>query len=135
LTKSKKPYIAVTNEFPDHPKTMELSDKAFRKLVTLWCWCNRNKTDGRVPKGYLNEHIPPKVRKELIDHEWLEKRDGEWFAHDYLDHQKSRVEIDQLTQDKKASGSRGGMVAAHKRWHLDRGEFDPNCLLCVDLTG
>lgn len=135
MGKSKKPYITVTNEMPEHPKTMELSDKAFRKLITMWCWCNQNKTDGKVPKGYLSEKIPAKVRKELVTHGWLEEVDGEWHAHDYLDHQKSKDEIEQLTKDKEASGSRGGKASAHERWHVQRGRFDPNCELCADLTG
>lgn len=31
-----------------------------------------------------------------------------------------------------ALGNRGGYATAHKRWHLKRGVFNPNCQLCLE---
>ena len=41
-------YIRIDVLLPEHPKTDGLSDKAFRTLVELWCWCGLNRTDGFV---------------------------------------------------------------------------------------
>ena len=42
----RRTYITVHDGMPEHPKVDALSDKAFRALVGLWCWCSRNLTDG-----------------------------------------------------------------------------------------
>ena len=44
-------FIKIHNGFPEHPKTGGLSDRAFRNLIELWCYCSRNLTDGIVTKA------------------------------------------------------------------------------------
>ena len=58
-------YIRVDVLLPEHPKVEGLSDKAFRALITLWCYCGRQRTDGAVTRKQW-EAWPPRVRAELI---------------------------------------------------------------------
>jgi hypothetical protein len=36
-------FIKISHTFPEHWKTMDLTDRAFRQLVTAWCYCARKK--------------------------------------------------------------------------------------------
>jgi hypothetical protein len=106
-------YVRVDVLLPEHPKVEALSDKAFRALVTLWCYCGRQRTDGAVTRKQW-EAWPPKVRTELIDAGLARPIDisGGAAMHDFLEHQRSREEIDELS----ARRSEAGKKAAEVRW-------------------
>lgn len=101
-------YIRVDVLLPEHPKVEDLSDKAFRALVTLWCYCGRHHTDGIVTRRQW-ETWPAGVRAEL-EKAGLARPAGTGagaFMHDFLDHQRSREEIDRMSAaGKKAAGAR-----------------------------
>lgn len=123
-----RPFIRVHDGMPDHPKVDVLSDKAFRLLVSSWCWCNRQRTDGRIPAARWKKQATPKARRELIAAGLAEELPaGDVQMHDYLDWQRSATEIAEL----KAAKSQGGSFGNHKRWHLDRGIQDPDCTHCA----
>lgn len=54
-------FIKVHNGFPEHEKTGALSDRAFRNLIELWCYCSRNLTDGKVSNAHANKILSRKV--------------------------------------------------------------------------
>jgi len=54
-------FIKLHNGFPEHPKAVGLTDRAFRNLIELWCYCSRNLTDGLVPKSQTKKILTPKV--------------------------------------------------------------------------
>ncbi|UAV84813.1 hypothetical protein BV113_00190 [Glutamicibacter phage BIM BV-113] len=133
--KDKRPYFVLTNEYPRHRKIRHLSDKAFRLHVTLLGLCNEDRNDGIISKQDL-QMLGPSAGKELLSKSLVhEKEPGIYQLHDYLRHQNSRQEIEELVTEKQAAGKIGGMKSAHKRWHVDRGIHDPNCELCVAETG
>lgn len=106
-------YVRVDVLLPEHPKVEALSDKAFRALVTLWCYCGRQRTDGAVTRKRW-EAWPPKVRAELIDAGLARPIDisGGAAMHDFLEHQRSRDEIDELSVKRSEAGKK----AAEARW-------------------
>ena len=117
-------YIRVDVLLPEHPKVEGLSDKAFRALVTLWCYCGRQRTDGAVTRKQW-EAWPPRVRAELeadgAGEVAIHLRaglarpvdiSGGGAMHDFLEHQRSRDEIDELS----AKRSEAGKKAAESRW-------------------
>lgn len=107
-------YIRVDVLLPEHPKIEGLTDKAFRALVTLWCYCGRQRTDGIVTRRQW-EAWPPKVRAELVT-AGLARPLGtgdSHVMHDFLEHQRSREEIDELS----ARRSEAGKKAAAARWN------------------
>ena len=106
-------YIRVDVLLPEHPKVEGLSDKAFRALITLWCYCGRQRTDGAVTRKQW-EAWPAKVRDELVAAGLARPIDiGSGAAmHDFLDHQRSREEIDELSAKRTAAAKK----AAEVRW-------------------
>ena len=115
-------YIRVDVLLPEHPKTDGLSDKAFRTLIELWCWCGLNRTDGFVREAKWKTFGSRVARDQLLripagqKHGFAEKVDGGYLMHDFTGdpggHQRSREEIDELSQRRAESGRRG----AAKRW-------------------
>lgn len=109
-------YIRVDVLMTEHPKIEGLSDKAFRALIDLWCYCARQRSDGTVP-GPRWRRVPPKARAELIgaglaDPLLTDDPDSGVTMHDYLEHQRSRDDIDELAAKRAEAGRRG----AAKRW-------------------
>lgn len=120
-------FIRVHDGMPDHPKVEGLSDKAFRALLTEWCWCSRQLTDGKIPAGRWRKQ-PAKVRRELVSSGLVEElAGGDVQMHDYLEWQRSAAEVAEL----KAAKSRGGSWGNHVRWHEDRHVRDPGCEHCA----
>ena len=109
-------FIRVDVLLPEHAKIEGLSDKAFRALIELWCYCGRNRTDG-VVTGKRWKAWPPRVRAELIGagltHE-LDIGDG-CLMHDFTGpngHQRSREEIEEASEAR----SEKARNAANSRW-------------------
>lgn len=107
-------YIRVHDGMPDHPKIDALSDRAFRLLVTSWCWCSRHLTDGRIPLAVWNKRGTPASRKELVASGLIEVPEHADFVtmHDYLEHQRSADEVAAMRAQKAAAGKKG----AESRW-------------------
>lgn len=107
-------YIRVDVLLPEHPKIEGLSDKAFRALIELWCYCGRQRTDGLVTRKQW-EAWPLKVRAELEAARLASpvELSGGAAMHDFLGHQRSREEIDELS----ARRSEAGKKAAAARWN------------------
>lgn len=133
--KDKRPYFVLTNEYPRHRKIRHLSDKAFRLHVTLLGLCNEDRNDGIISKQDL-QMLGPGAGKELLNASLVhEKEPGIYQLHDYLRHQNSRKEIEELVTEKQVAGKVGGKKSAHKRWHVDLGKYNADCELCTAETG
>lgn len=108
-------YITVHDGMPEHPKVDALSDKAFRVLVGLWCWCSRNLTDGVVKAPTWAKRAPGKVGQELIAAGLVDVLDsGDVYMHDYLEHQRSRAQVEELKAKRRDAGSKGGRAKADR---------------------
>jgi hypothetical protein len=109
-------WIKVDVLLMEHPKVEELSDKAFRQLITLWLYCGRNHNDGIVTAKRWKE-VPPRIRAELMQVGLVDLLDigGGAVMHDFTGedgHQRSRQEIDEAA-DARAEKARN---AANARW-------------------
>lgn len=108
-------WIRLDVLLPEHPKIEGLSDKAFRKLIELWCYSGRQRTDGIITDRRWKA-IPPKVRAELVEHGLVDEITlGGAVMHDFVGpdgHQRSRDEIDELS----AKRSEKARNAANARW-------------------
>lgn len=107
----KRTYITLHDGMPDHPKIGALTDKAFRTWIELLCWCSRHKTDGQITKAWFEKVATVKVRKELLGG-LVDDQGAGYVVHDYLRHQRSAAEIDELSLRRSESGKKG----ASKRW-------------------
>jgi hypothetical protein len=111
MPKDARPYITLHNGMPEHPKIEDLSDAGFRTLVTLWCWCSRNETDGWVTPNVWTKRTTPAVRRELLA-SLVEDHGDRFYMHDYLDHQRSAEEIADLREKRSKAGAKGGKRSA-----------------------
>lgn len=112
-------YIRIDVLLPEHPKLDGLSDKAFRTLVELWCWCGLNRTDGFVRDAKWRTFGTRAARDQLLrvppgcKHGFAERVNDGYVMHDFTGpqgHQRSRAEIDELSARRAAAGRKGGQV-------------------------
>jgi len=113
-------FVRVDVLLMEHPKIEELSDRAFRDLFRLWCYCGRMHNDGIVPERRWKA-VPAKSRAELVAVGLADPVDvgGGVVMHDFTGpdgHQRSRLEIDELAA-RRAEIARN---AANARWGKDK---------------
>jgi len=126
MSKDTRPYFVMTNEYPRHRKIRPLSDKAFRLHVTLIGMCNEDRNDGNLAKHDLHQ-LGPKPAKELIQAGLvIANPDGSYQMHDYLHHQKSRAELEQLGNKRSDAASYGNHVKHHEKKNIVK-EGCPHC--------
>ena len=91
-------WVKVDDLITEHEKCVDLSDAAW----TLWLhgllYCSRNLTDGRIPAAMLPRlsavKNPKKAAGELVKAGLWDEHDGAWWVHDYLDHQRSKAQVE-----------------------------------------
>lgn len=112
-------YITVHDGIFDHPKVAGLSDRSFRSLIELWCYCSRQLTDGFVSDAIWRKRVLPRVRAELIDAELvvMHHTGRGVFMHDYLKHQRSAAEVADLREKRRSAGRKGGIHRAVNAAH------------------
>ena len=111
-------YIRVDVHLPDHEKMDDLSDKAFRTLIRLWCWCGEHLTDGFVREAKWKTFATKAVRDELVAHRLAERVDGGMMMHDFTGsdgHQRSRAEVDEKRAQRSEAGKRSAAARAAAR--------------------
>lgn len=108
-------FIRVHDNMPEHPKIECLSDKAFRHIVSLWCYCSRQLNDGGLSEQSMRRRTTPATLRELIAARLVDRRDdGTYEVHDYLDHQRSREAAEALTAKRSEAGAKGGRAKAER---------------------
>jgi hypothetical protein len=93
---------------PEHPKVVRLSDRAFRLHVQGLCYCQRNLTDGIVPRS-IGEMWGRKGVTELVSRGlWIER--GEDYEIDnFLEWNDSKAAVEEKRvkdSSRKAKGKR-----------------------------
>lgn len=106
-------FFKLDVNFPEHPRTLELSDAAFRALVELWCYSKRLNTDGKVPLSKWKEYHY-QVRRKLVGHYVIEHADHVEMA-GYLEHQQSAEELAELHKRRAEAGKLGGRAKARAK--------------------
>ena len=100
-------WVRLDDRFPEHPKIVGLSDRAFRAHVTGLAYCARYLTDGTVPRGALPAR---RVLVELVAAGlWAPDGADACSIHDYLDWN--------LSKEERAGKAVAGAMGAAKRWH------------------
>jgi len=106
-------WVKVDDRMPEHPKVIGLSDRAFRAHVEALCYCAGVLTDGRVPAAVAKSRRWSRSAAELVTARLWEVDGDGWRIHDYLAHQRSRQDADDLSEKRAAAGSRGGKARAN----------------------
>lgn len=106
-------YIRIDVLLPEHPKIDLLTRSARWTLVELWCYCGRNRTDGIVSAQRWRTFGTPAERRQILDAGFAEPADDRdasfgYVMHGYLEHQRSRAQIEKLSKDRADAGRKGG---------------------------
>lgn len=91
-------WLKLDDSMVEHPKCVDLTPFAWTLWLHAISYCSRNLTDGLIPQAMLprlcSVNDPAKAAAELVDAGlWRVTGDG-YQVHDYLDHQRSRAEVE-----------------------------------------
>jgi len=91
-------WIKIDDGFPNHPKIIGLTDRAFRLHIQGLCYCGTYLTDGFIPYAAVNGMLAEPEMKPTDELEeatlWV-RVDGGFEIHDYLEHQTSKRSVDE----------------------------------------
>lgn len=110
MTKARRFYISVEVDFFDHPKVKRAGERLAYRHLQATAWSHKYRTDGHLPrKSALAIVYSQKSADELVAAGlWDECEDG-WRIHDYLEHQRSKVELDAAAEaGRKGAAGRHG---------------------------
>lgn len=120
-------YVRIHDGMVDHPKIVEVGGDAGWLNLCAISYCSRNLTDGVFPAAMVprlsDRTRPAQLAKLLLDKGlWhTDQHDcdrcpqpgpGQYIVHDYLVHQRSRAEVEELSQKRRIAGSKGGKAKA-----------------------
>lgn len=115
------PWANLDDQFPDHPKVVNLSHGAFRLHVAGICHSSRYLTDGRIDASVVPRLISrykPAMLAELTAGDrplWVPVVGG-YEIHDYLEWNRSRAEIQEHQSRLRKVRSEAGKKGARARW-------------------
>lgn len=118
-------WIRVDDAFSLHPKFCRAGVAAKGWWLDALAYCNRGLTDGFIAARdlhFVSPFTPPTETLELVEilvrERLLERCDGGFMMHDYLEYQLSREEVLSLREDRREAGRRGGRNTAKARRDL-----------------
>src|SRR5262245_29531559 len=97
---------------PTNPKVCGLGLASRWLLVELWCYCGQHLTDGYVPDAVWRRTGRARDRQSLVDKGFIHPVPGGYQMHDYLEHQRSRAEVEELREKRRKAGAKGGQAKA-----------------------
>lgn len=109
---AKEPFARVYASVKDHPRIDQAGHDAVGVWVRALAYCADHQTDGFVSATWL-EGIGGKALKKAIDAGLIHKIDNGYVVHDYLDHNRSRAQIEEIRakeRAKKAAGKNPGQT-------------------------
>lgn len=106
--KDRRTFIKLHDGYADHDRVIDLTDAAFRMHVSAMCFCGSNQTDGRIKARVLLRYAGRKAIDELVAAGLLVETADGYEVHDYLDYNRSRAEIEELSAKRAEAGNKGG---------------------------
>lgn len=104
------PWIRFEDNFPEHPKVLEVGPRAAWLHVRAIAYCARQLTDGDVTPAVARMLGGRKSLTDALVKAKLWDRKGEGFTiHDYLHYQPSRAAVEEQRKVKAEAGRKGGL--------------------------
>lgn len=117
--KDSRLYGRFTLDFPDSPKILPLSDKAFRALVEMTLYSRQLMTDGFLSERLALAKWGPEACQELLENDPVKpsllRVENGYQIHDFAEHQSTRADIERATEVRKAAGRKGGLAKARRK--------------------
>jgi hypothetical protein len=89
---------------------------AFGLYAAACCFCQANLTDGEIQRIELVRVFPSpdltRIADLLVSAELFDADEDSYYVHDYLDHNKSREEVENIIEQKRIAGRAGGLAKA-----------------------
>jgi len=122
---SGEPYAAICASLPWHRKVRAIPDQerlaAFGLYTAVCAYSQALRTDGFIAHQQLAAVFPcpeeerTRCSSALIRVGLFDEADGGIQVHDYLEHNKSREQIEQLGGQRATAGRRGGVASGKAR--------------------
>jgi hypothetical protein len=111
-------YVRIHDGMNDHPKFVRAGGDAGWLWLCGTCYSGRHQLDGKIPKEMVarlsDRKSPAKLAVLLVEVGlWIDRGDH-YEIHDYLEHQRSAEEIQELKEKRRQAGSRGGQAKASR---------------------
>lgn len=112
-------YAKVDDKFCEHPKVLDIGPLAEALWLRGLLYASRNTTDGFVPEGFVRRmaDLPSgldEANRLLEAGLWTQEPDG-YHIHDYGEWQRSRAEIEAISEARAEAGRRGGVASGMSR--------------------
>lgn len=110
-------WVKVDDNFPDHPKTLVLSLAAQGLWLCGLCYASRHMTDGRLPSAFLRrvgDDAAWNAAEELVAVGLWHETGAGWEIHDYAEHQRTREQIEAISEARSEAGRRGGLAKSRQ---------------------
>jgi len=108
-------WVRIDTRFPNHPKVLDIGPFGEALWLRGMCYAGEHLTDGFIPTRYITRMGDMKgltVADVLVGAGLWAKTQGGYVIHDYLDWQRSRDEVADISSKRAASGSKGGKQRA-----------------------
>ena len=121
-------WFRVDDAFHSHPKVLATSPAALGLWVIAGAWSSANLTEGFIPIAVLPRLLPDaeELAAGLVVAGLWRKRKAGYQFHDWTDFNPTREEA----LKSRAKSSSGGTLGNHRRWHVAKNVFKPDCPFC-----
>lgn len=128
--KDKRTYVRLHDGLPDHPKIIAVGGEAAWMYTSALCYCSRHLTDGYIPRrlwARLTDSSNPEANASALVRSGLLHEEvhscttcppglpDQYLLHDYLDHQRSAAEVQELRDKRSLAGQMGGKRSGESR--------------------
>lgn len=116
-------WIKLDDQWMDHPKIVRAGRDARDVWLASITWCAKHLTDGCFPPELLPSLAVmagvdvancQTFAKTLLDNRLWEFTDGQYYIHDYLDYNPTKIQAEATKQARSEAGRAGGIAKASK---------------------
>jgi hypothetical protein len=111
-------YVRVDSSVPRNRKFVQAGPAPSWLWLCGLAYCQEGLTDGFIPTEAI-DYLGVKNARRLADHLVRSKLwdvvDGGWQVHDYLVHNRSSAAVQQIKDDKRSAGKKGGEASGRSR--------------------
>lgn len=104
-------WVRISDDFPHHPKAVEVGPLGLAMYVAGLCYCNRYLTDGKIPQraiatlldfgdhawddesGMTDDQFTARIADRLVDAGLWRRNGTKFIVHDYLQYQPSKRQV------------------------------------------
>jgi hypothetical protein len=118
-------YIRVDVLLPSNPKVSGLGVASRWLLIELWCYCGLHLSDGFVPDAVWRKMGRSRDRQPLVANGFASRVSGGYQMHDYLEHQRSRAEVEEVSAKRSEAGKRSAEARARAKASVEHSVEHP----------